>query len=394
MFDFIASRASEIFSTFFVPKRTTMPSTLFDFLLKPDLAMDTELFLHVCTSGIDDPQEVLSRFKVKNLSIKKKLQAPQHEFLLIELDDLVGNIDRHLIVERTVDVQADRPQDDTDTCSIIDDFVRHPYYENVIAAVSSALVAGPVSLIVGCAAGAAGPTVSGLAVAAAVVSSSSQLSNPPQTLNSLPESSTNSILDQAALNSAQFFHSLSDFAVSRRMSKSLNKPPKGISANDRWLGEDNLKFPEYGSVRGARTFEAHNLTLFHMALIVNIVHSEYPIYSLFKNNCYWFANLIYLAARIVDHSLGVRPGVLKYSEESGDMIDLFFLQFTQYLPSISGSWMGFKICDVEEIVVNHIVDLFLKKLKTYEMEVRIFIFFCSYQFANLVTVFGPEAKTG
>lgn len=364
MFNLIFTRTSEILSAFFLPSPTKMSRNSLDFLLQSDANYGTELFLHLCKSG--DAKE-LSTLKVKNVNIKKTVSAPEHEFILTTVRDSKDDKERLLILERTVNIDAEKSQDGN---SIIEDFLGHESCTKVLTAVSNALLAVPPPLLVGCVAGVAGPGLSGIAAAAALLSPSLQV-NPsylPEA-DPIPEMSTNSFFDQATLNFAGFFNSLSDFAVSRRMSNSLNKPPKNTPADDRWLGEDKVQTFEYGTVRGAKSFEAYNLTLFHMALLAHVVHQEYPIYSLFKNNCYWFSSIIYHAARVIDHALGTRPGVLEDPDESRDVNDLFFLPFSQYLPHIAGCWMGFKICDVQGIVVNRIVVLFLKQLKEYEEEV-------------------------
>jgi hypothetical protein len=54
-------------------------------------------------------------------------------------------------------------------------------------------------------------------------------------------SSQNSVVDKATLSVAQFFHSLSELAVLRHASKSLNKPPKDAHADDHWLAGPRSK---------------------------------------------------------------------------------------------------------------------------------------------------------
>jgi hypothetical protein len=54
-------------------------------------------------------------------------------------------------------------------------------------------------------------------------------------------------------------------------------------------------------------------------------------------------------------------------------MDKFFLQNPEYLPPVAGHWIGFTICDVKAIVVNHIIRLFLHRLKDYEA--KVFYFF-------------------
>lgn len=101
-----------------------------------------------------------------------------------------------------------------------------------------------------------------------------------------------------------------------------------------------------------------------MALLAHVVHTEYPIYSLFKNNCYWFSNIIYLAARTIDVTLGTRPDLPDDPEALKDITDMFFMPFYLYMPNVADRWMGFKICEVQEMVLKHIVRLFQKNFRT------------------------------
>lgn len=186
-------------------------------------------------------------------------------------------------------------------------------------------------------------------------------------------SSQNSVVDKATLSVAQFFHCLSELAVLHHASKSLNKPPKDAHADDHWLAGAKVKTAEYSTGQGAWSFKAVNLTLFHMALLAHVVHTEYPLYSLFKNNCYWFSNVMYLATKFIDKALGPNFDHSDHSgypeEDSKGITDDFFLPFYLYLPQVAGRWMGFKICEVQEIVVERIVRLFHEQLEMHENKV-------------------------
>jgi len=112
-----------------------------------------------------------------------------------------------------------------------------------------------------------------------------------------------------------------------------------------------------------------------MALLAKVVHSQYSIYSLFKRNCYWFALLIYLAAKNIDQILGSGeihedPGESDDSEmiDDSEMTDDFFVPFYLYASNLAGRWMGFKVCDVKDVVLGRIVRLFLKQLEEHEAE--------------------------
>lgn len=111
------------------------------------------------------------------------------------------------------------------------------------------------------------------------------------------------------------------FHNSRNLS---TKPLKNAQVDDRWLAGVGVKTLNYRTAQGARSFKAFNLNLFHMALLANVAHSEYPLYSLFKNKCYWFSNIIYLAARIIDRILASRPDLPYDPEDPRKIKDDFF----------------------------------------------------------------------
>lgn len=365
-----------------------METNPFKLLLLPTLSMETELFLFVCWSGVkSSPDSVLAltRFKVKTISVKKKTQPPFHEFLLMDVRDRLDSTDKLFILERNVDLDADEEL----KTNVVDEFLLHEDCKKVLNAIFRALLTIPTTVLVGAAAVAAGPALSGLsvpAVASAIIPLSvatsflPSFSHTPEVDSYLPRtnpvmgSSQNSIVDRTTLTAADFFHRLSEFSVSRRMSKSLNKPPKDSRADDRWLSGVRVETPEFGTAQGAQSFEAFNLNLFHMALLAHVVHTEYPLYSLFKRNCYWFSMTFYLAAQTIDKSLGSRPDLPDRPEEGTDN---FFLPFSLYMPEVAGRWMGFKICEVQKMMVDHIVRLFLKKLGEHEK--MVFTIFLNYQ---------------
>lgn len=68
------SFAREVLSAFFPLKYRTMLNTNpFQLLFPPTLSMETETFLFIYWSGVtssSDPSLALSRFKVKNVSVK------------------------------------------------------------------------------------------------------------------------------------------------------------------------------------------------------------------------------------------------------------------------------------------------------------------------------------
>jgi hypothetical protein len=84
-----------------------------------------------------------------------------------------------------------------------------------------------------------------------------------------------------------------------------SEPPWDARANDMFLGRDILRNRKYNMQSGTQLgeFRPTSLTLFHLALLAHIVHVEYPLYSLFKSQCYWFASTVFSAAQIIDKDL-------------------------------------------------------------------------------------------
>jgi hypothetical protein len=171
------------------------------------------------------------------------------------------------------------------------------------------------------------------------------------------------------------------------------KPPKNAPADDRWVPGSWADSPEYQDEESLRrTFRPINLTVFHLALLVHIVHRLSPLYSLFKRNCLWFTALIFSALKILDRVLHKGPDA--YPEEieeiedpvvPKDMIDYVFLPLFLLAPDALGHFMGFKVCEVKSIVVNRIVDIFLKQLEEHEHKVDRTFFLIFQYFTNFLT---------
>lgn len=367
IFNFFFAHARRALSAFFrKPERhsiSTMDTTNpLNLLLSSTLSLETGAFLYVYWSGVTDTpatlaslsgaERALSRFPVKTLRVnKKKTVSPEHdsEFLLIEVNDLQELQDRKFILECTGDtVNLDAQNLDKLKDSTVDDFFKHPDCKKLLDAISRAFQAIPSTALVASAAVVAGPVIS------------------------------DSIVDHTSLpvSIVQFLEFMSNFAVSQRASDSLNEPtpPKDARANDRWLGGARAKKQEYRTAREVRTFRPKNLTLFHLALLAHVVHSEFPLYSLFRNQCYWFSNIIYDAAKILDEKIS--PGLesldlpqAAVSTETSTLMDEFFMPFYLYMPNAAGRWLGFKISEVEEVVRSRVVRKFHEQLQKHMAKV-------------------------
>ena len=329
-------------------------------ILSPSLDTCTTFFHSYFQIGMktsSDVTEQFSRIKVMSVDIKKKTSPPHHEFIIITARDLMKHCDRHFILERTVDVdlEGSEPQD-----GVVLEFVLHPDARDVFNTVLRSTTATLASL----------PLVS-------KVSSDGPSSNEPLEANLVQDVASSTVINA--------FNNLSDLTISRQVAKSLQIPAHYAPAHDRWLGESKIGTLAYGTGRGAKSFEVRNLSLFHLALLADVVHNQYPLYSLFKNNCYWFSAVFYMAARVIDNMIAPGPesDIQLLFECSKDTTDYFYIPPYMYLPQVAGRWMGFRIYEVQEVVVRRIVKVFIKRFLEEEREV--YYYLLSTQFTNFLT---------
>lgn len=339
-------------------------------ILPETLCLETGGFLFVCFKGVSespDSAKALARFKVKDVSVKKRNIGPRHEFILITVEDKQDGIDRIFILDRTVGPE-NVASDDIEE-GFVRKFLEHDLRREIFPALLRTLT--PSTIVgAGVAFGSAALISPALAAATVPLSLGATLHSSSDPLTKSP-----TIFDLPTLRITDAFAFLSNLSVSEASSKSLNTPNKRASANDRWLGSANAETVEFGAAQGARTFDAHNLNLFHLALLADIVHTEYPIYSLFKRNCYWFSGIVYLAAREIDKIFSSRTDFPRDTDDVGNEKDLFYVPFNLYMPDLAGRWLGFKVLEVEKVLVKHIVKLFFQAYSPYEMNVGVFTLF-------------------
>jgi hypothetical protein len=347
--------------------------------------MHTGPFSYFCRSGItsrSDLEKAGENFNVKAVSLQKKNVPPRHEFNLITAINVDNKQDICFILERTLHLEAHEAEDN----SLVEGFLVHEDSMKVLRAVLQASLAAPPDVIAtGIATGAAliaGPA--GLAptlgtifspLAASTLVPSSDEPNLPE----ITDETSHSVTDLATLSLTAFFNHLSQLSTSRQFSKSLN--PKA-RAQDNWLAGVGIETPEYGTAQGARTFEPKNLTLLHLSLLADLVHAEYPLYSLLKNNCFWYSNIFFNCAVVIDSAI-----VSNSNSDHAVLTDtnqeaMFYLPYHMYLPRVAGRYMAFKVCEVEKIVVSRIVKLFFEQLEEFEREVR---FLLSRHYRSLIS---------
>jgi hypothetical protein len=397
----IASTLSAVSAFFFpkVPSVTMAPSSFV--LLLSDREWDTEAFLGLHWSGViasSDPEAALNRFPLKTLAIRKTEDTPaQHEFLITEVRDKDnGDQIKEFALERTVSMRLE-PDNAT-----INKFLNHPDSKELLTAIkkiftvipSPALVAGAAIAAAPMLGHASSPTVTSVVIPLSVAAIASIGSKPLPSLSLVQEGANSSYLPRyssmaivpqysfighTSMSIAQVLQAMSDSPTGRYMSRSLNlqKPPADARAYDRFLGGDKVDKPEYKNGTALESFEPKHLNLFHLALLADVVHDDYPLYALFLRQCYWFANTIYYAAQMIDRDLSP-PSDLTQAQDPpqavNDATDLFYLPFHLYEPTKAGCWKGIRISGCKAVVLSHIVRKFHARLNEYTA----MVFFLSF----------------
>ena len=357
---------------------------------------DTEMFFSIHWNEIkqsSDPEKVLKSNPLEVMQLSKSKTDVQHEFLINEVRDR-GQI-KKLVLERTVCLQTGNDLDE----STIIRFMGHPDSKKVLEAVKQSLqqslrsIPQPVLVASAAVLPVVAPVLSTPlatsafipmpAVASALLPSSSRdlflveegRNTPPSHLGRTLSSTIiprYSITDQATMTIAQVLQSMIDSPAGRLVSDSLNKPipPKDARANDRFVGSD-LAFTERIDLT---SFRPRFLTLFHVALLSDVVHMECPLYALFRDQCYWYASNVYYAAQIIDRDLAFehhfRNRDLPDFDE--DKMDNFFMPLHLYHSEHAGCWKGIRISGSKRVVLSSIIDKFYERLDYHLAEVRFY----------------------
>jgi hypothetical protein len=122
-------------------------------------------------------------------------------------------------------------------------------------------------------------------------------------------------------------------------------------ANDRVVGVGMID-----PGQNIRQIQPRELSLFELVLLASVVHDLSPLYSLFKNQCYWFSSIIFHAVEALYCSGRVEE------PETEEEIYIPLLN-DSYLPDLSGVWMGIRISRVEGAMVTYVCTEFKKLLR-------------------------------
>ena len=132
-------------------------------------------------------------------------------------------------------------------------------------------------------------------------------------------------------------------SVSQALSNSLNKGEK-MDAFNQILGDAAILLPWYSTGRSLCQIKPHNLTLFQLLLLANVVHEISPQYSNVEKNCYWYANVIVDA---VISMFGVHNDDPKADDDPASYDATRKRRFKPD-PNISGRWHGWKVNHTKE----------------------------------------------
>ena len=144
--------------------------------------------------------------------------------------------------------------------------------------------------------------------------------------------------------------------VIKLLNRSTEKKNVPTLAQDQVLGQD---VSGYGVAHVVRELEPKNLSLLHLAIILDAVHNHAPLYSLLDNQCYWFCHTV------CDSVL--RQGVNR--DEFPDRPIVANVLMPNHVANDGGRWKGILVSRVEKLVVSVVEAEFVKECARYTAEV-------------------------
>jgi hypothetical protein len=300
-----------------------------DIVCDPNIMITPKLFLVLFTSWAslpprpsDKPEEILSQFTVQAIFHKKLSASPEHELLLIETKKRSGKI-VNFILDRTVstnartDVAAAAAEPEARSLKIIERF------KIFIRALVSVTVSHPSHL-----------TILDSEKTSSVVDSSGLQPGPAFDPLSIADKSTLSLTETASL-------------VSDSLDISDNSP-----AFDRFLGENHVKAPRWKGEM-VRDIQPLNLTLFELVVLSHVANQLHPTYSILKEQCFFFAALIFTA---VD---------MKWGDARGRTVQK---------SNNCGRIKGYKVQWIDPLTVSSLIDKYEQVYSQKHNDVFLFIY--------------------
>lgn len=155
-------------------------------------------------------------------------------------------------------------------------------------------------------------------------------------------SETLSFMDSVSLSATEVSDTVSDCL------KNNNTP-----ASDRFLGEAHIYSKRYQG-ENVRYFQPQSLSFFELVFLANVVHMEYPYYSRFGTQCFFYAGGVYGVAE--KHS-GVHP-VKNANPTQNNLL----YNIDSHVAYKHGRWKGVKVGGVDQGTVSDIHHKFKKLL--------------------------------
>jgi hypothetical protein len=303
-------------------------------------------YFYVAASQDPDGMEILDRLTVVWIWLNKHLEAPEHEYIIIETVDSVDGTTRLFVIDRTA-VPLEKP-----TTSRKNDPKRpdNRSYEQLgnFQGISKLI---PSSVLPSRATTPLSAMEEGLSTSA-FTSTSTPISYPPISLQP-PDLSLADTITVSATKSAQM------------ISDSFDKKD-AVPALDRVRGEHAALSRRYHVGKNIRQIKPRNLKLFEFIILVHTLHLFAPDYSRTKWNCYWFAN------RLIDAIIeifGLEDGDLSNDEIREGRYTVTSLD--SHLAGASGRWKGWKIIQTNLEELSKVVYAFKREHTKVVSEVRI-----------------------
>ena len=349
---------TSLFSARFWWSNMSNPTTSDPFspILNPQLKTSTGSFLDSFLQGVlnsPSPSLAVNRFMVDFMTRNKDPKTWQHESLSFSVLDTEKGQTFPLFTERLsgrLQVRYDQ--------SSISYFNQHPESGTILKTIQRILANSTTD------------------------SASSDSESSVPLLNQIPASraptptpslSQRSVTDSLTLSAAKTLN----FSAS---SQSL--------AEDQVVGAYYIEDPKakYGPKQVVQE-TALRLSLFALAILLYVAHMEAPLYSLFENQCYWFATIIFRAALAIQSQADDNDGIDDNgdgaddngdsADDNGDGVDdngngagdKFFLPLNEHLPDKAGQWTWMKISEVEDKVLAVVLDNFWKEYERRISEV-------------------------
>ena len=374
--------------SFLRPKRLPMPLSPFQMIMAGNL--DTEAAATFLWSGVQQsksPLTEMDNYVLTEMGLWKTEVSPsEHEFLLLQAQDrstAQNGIGFTQVLERTVS------SDLAPASSTLDQFYRHSQSGELLDSIKTAMRNATPALVAGAAVVAAvQPSTPAILFTIPLSYSASSLAMSGKLphiylLNDGPSSPIlpqfysqimppkYTFIDHASISSAQILEEMLRTRAGRFVSElaNLQIPPGDTHAHDRFVGGQLVM--EYQNGTLLDTFYPKNLKYFHIVILANVVHREYPLYALFLRQCYWFALTMFFAAQIIDNDLNKdkarSPPDLTQVSDDADLVYMPVenLPVELKVPKNVGCWKGVRIHGCRMVVLARIVKKFHERLEEY-----------------------------